>query len=79
MNAMSAFASPSVSILIRWTASGWNSGPVVAGGIGGGALVGFESMIRTVLSGSSDDVNTNRSVKSRRLSSPGNLRLSALK
>ena len=47
--------------------------------MGGGALVGLESMIRTVLSGSSADVNTNTSVKSRRLSSPGNLSLSALK
>src|SRR5580658_10775237 len=36
-------------------------------------------MIRTVLSGSSAEVNMNRSVKSRRRSSPGNLRLSALK
>src|SRR5271155_5352716 len=36
-------------------------------------------MIRTVLSGSSAEVNTNKSVRSRRRSSPGNLRLSALK
>jgi hypothetical protein len=35
-------------------------------------------MISTVLSGWSDGLNTNTSVKSRRLSSPGNLRLSAL-
>ena len=76
---MSALASPSVSMLIRWTASGWNSEPVVGAGIGGGALVGFESMMSTVLSVSSGDWKTNRSVKSRRLSSPGNLRLSALK
>src|SRR5256885_1067687 len=48
-------------------------------GIGGGALVGFESMISTVLSGSSAEVNMNTSVRSRRRSSPGNLRLSALK
>jgi len=53
--------------------------PVVGAGIGGGALVGFELMISTVLSGSQPTLNTNRSVKSRRLSSPGNLRLSALK
>jgi hypothetical protein len=45
----------------------------------GGALVGFESMMITVLSGSSAEVKTNKSVKSRRRSSPGNLRLSALK
>jgi hypothetical protein len=48
-------------------------------GIGGGALVGFESMISTVLRGFSGEVNTYRSVRSRRRSSPGNLRLSALK
>ena len=45
----------------------------------GGLTVGFESMISTVLSGSSVDWNTNTSVRSRRLSSPGNLSLSALK
>ena len=36
-------------------------------------------MISTVLSGSSEDWNTNTSVKSKRRSSPGNLSLSALK
>ena len=36
-------------------------------------------MISAVLSGSSGDVNTNTSVKSKRPSSPGNLSLSALK
>jgi hypothetical protein len=55
------------------------SGPVVGAGIGGGALVGFESMISTVLSGSSGDLKTKTSVRSRRRSPPGNLRLSALK
>src|SRR4029077_14421365 len=71
--------SPSVSMLIRCTASGWNSGPVVGAGMGGGALVGFESVITTVLSGLSGDWNMKTSVKSRRRSSPGNFRLSALK
>src|ERR1700685_2665622 len=74
-------------MLIRYTASGWNSGPVTGAGMGGGALVGFESMISTVLPGwwrcrrwcSPGVLNTNRSVRSRRLSSPGNFRLSALK
>ena len=47
--------------------------------MGGGALVGLESMISTVLSGSSVDGNANTSVRSRRRSSPGNLSLSALK
>src|SRR6266496_108008 len=36
-------------------------------------------MISTVVSGSSGELNMNTSVRSRRLSSPGNLRLSALK
>src|ERR1700722_13945068 len=74
-------------MLIRYTASGWNSGPVTGAGIGGGALVGFESKISTVLPGwwrcrrwcSPGTLNTNRSVISRRRSSPGNFRLSALK
>src|ERR1700689_467737 len=44
----------------------------------GGVLVGFASMISTVLSGSSADSNGKTSVKSSRLSSPGNLRLSTL-
>src|SRR6476646_5561538 len=51
-------------------ASGWNPSPLVKG---------FESMISTVRSGLSGAVNTNRSVRSRRGSSPGCLRLAALK
>src|SRR5580693_1188376 len=47
--------------------------------MGGGALVGFEFMISTVLSASSGEVNRKTSVRSRRRSSPGNLSLSALK
>src|SRR4029453_16508611 len=39
---------------------------------------GLESMISTVLEGSSDGVKTNRSVKSRRASPAGGLRLAAL-
>src|SRR6266567_2468325 len=45
----------------------------------GGLTVGFESMISTVLPGSPVDLNANTSVRSSRVSSPGNLRLSALK
>src|SRR3984893_10466196 len=67
-------------MLIRYTASGWNSGPVTGAGIGGGALVGFESMISTVVPGwLAGAGETNTSVRARRRSSPGNLRLSALK
>src|SRR5258708_35554801 len=40
---------------------------------------GFTSMIRIVLSGLSGAPKTKRSVRSRRASSPGNLRLAALK
>src|SRR6266700_4392164 len=47
--------------------------------MGSGSMNGLESMISTVLSGSSGDLKANRSVKSRRASSPGNLRLSALR
>src|SRR6476646_2030853 len=42
-------------------------------------MKGLTSMIRTVLSGLSVDANTNRSVRSRRASSPGNLSMAALK
>src|SRR4029077_15232956 len=52
---------------------------IVGGNSIGGLTVGFESMISTVLPGSSVDLNANTSVRSRRVSSPGNLRLSALK
>jgi len=69
-NATSACASPSLSMLIRYTASGWNSDPV---------MNGLASMINTVRLGSEGDWKTNRSVRSRRASSPGNLRLAALK
>src|SRR5260221_13372254 len=51
----------------------------VEGNSMGGLTVGFESMISTVLPGSSDDLNAYTSVRSSRVSSPGNLRLSALK
>src|SRR5256885_13671684 len=51
----------------------------VEGNSMGGLTVGFESMISTVLPGSSVDLNANTSVRSSRVSSPGNLRLSALK
>jgi hypothetical protein len=49
------------------------------GDVGVRVAVGFESMISTVLPGSSVDLNANTSVRSSRVSSPGNLRLSALK
>jgi hypothetical protein len=51
----------------------------VGGNSMGGLTVGFESMISTVLPGSSVDLNAYASVRSSRVSSPGNLRLSALK
>src|SRR6266700_2086198 len=51
----------------------------VEGNSVGGLTVGFESMISTVLPGYPVDLNANTSVRSSRVSSPGNLRLSALK
>src|SRR5579859_1125246 len=51
----------------------------VGGNSMGGLTVGFESMMSTVLPGSSVDLNAYTSVRSSRVSSPGNLRLSALK
>src|SRR5207245_10845827 len=45
----------------------------------GGRTVGFESMISTVWPGSSPDLNANTAVRSSRVSSPGNLSMSALK
>src|SRR5215475_1907421 len=68
-------------MLIRYTAPGWKSRLVttVCGSPSGGLIVGFESMIRTVLAGSSSDLKANTSVRSSRVSSPGYLRLSALK
>src|SRR5580693_8742463 len=51
----------------------------VEGNLMGGLTVGFESMISTVLPGSPVEENANTSVRSSRVSSPGNLRLSALK
>src|SRR4029077_19944353 len=48
--------------------------------MGGGALVGLESRISTVVAGwLAGAAKTNRSVMSRRRASPGNFRLSALK
>ncbi len=55
---------------IRYTASGCKPGPITDG---------FESMMSTVLSRWSGDLNKKRSMMSRRASSPGNLKLSALK
>src|SRR5215469_11582366 len=53
---------------------------MTVGGSSIGALtVGFTSMIRAVLPGSSPDLNAKTSVSSSRVSSPGNLRLAALK
>ena len=51
----------------------------VEGNSMGGLTVGFESMISTVLPGSSADLKAYTSVRSSRVSSPGKLRLSALK
>src|SRR5947209_4584613 len=51
----------------------------VGGNSMGGLTVGFESMISTVLPGSCVDLNAYTSVRSSRVSSPGNLRWSALK
>ena len=57
-------------------APGWKSRLVMtAGGNSmGGLTVGFESMISTVLPGSSVDLNAYTSVRSSRVSSLGNLR-----
>src|SRR3984893_15839957 len=81
VKAVSACASPSWSTLIWETAPGWKSQVVMTaeGNSTGGLTAGFESMIGNVLPGFSADLNAYSSVMSSRVSSPGNLRLSALK
>jgi len=81
VKAVSACASPSWSTLIWETAPGWKSRVVMTaeGNSTGGLTAGFESMISNVLPGFSADLNAYSSMRSSRVSLPGNLRLSALK
>lgn len=73
--AASAWLSPSLSMLMRYTASGCISELIRNGGVALMPVVkGFTSMINTVLPVSPDAWKAYRSVRSRRASLPGNLR-----